>query len=260
MAQQQFRELEKNIRKQKIIDTAVELFHRHGYRTTTLDDLARELGISKAALYHYVESKEELLFIIYTQALNSIFEETNRISVMDLPPDEKLRQIIRNHIKNIIIKNLPLFTVFFTEENQLPEKYYRMVRDKKREYDLIIQGIIEEGISLGIFEEGDPRLIVYAIVGMCNWIYKWYQPKARYSADEIADHFVRLIERGFLRRRDQGAGSRPKVSPPEREDFMDGRTSQVAQKLKGYCGEMMELIEGLEGGQNQKESKKNHKG
>ncbi len=249
MAQQQFREQEKSIRRQRIIDTAVELFHRHGYRTTTLDDLARELGISKAALYHYVESKEELLFIIYTQALNSIFEETNRISGMDLPPDEKLRQIIRNHIKNIIIKNLSLFFVFFTEENQLPEKYYRMVREKKREYDLIIQGIIEEGISLGIFEEEDPRLLVYAIVGMCNWLYKWYQPKARYSADEIAEHFIRVIERGVLRRKDKGAGSRPTVPPQDRGDLMEERTSQVVQKLKGHLGEMMELIGELEKGQ-----------
>lgn len=246
MAQQPFRELEKNLRRQRLIDTAVELFHRHGYRTTTLDDLAQELGISKAALYHYVESKEELLFIIYNQALNSIFEETNRISAKDLPPDEKLRQIIINHIKNIIIKNLSLFFVFFTEENQLPEKYYRMVKEKKREYDRIIQGIIEEGISLGLFEEEEPRLLVYAIVGMCNWLYKWYHPGVRYSADEIAENFIRIIERGLLRKKDREHGSRRLVPSQEKGAFMNEKTFQAVQKLKESCGEMMEAIKGFE--------------
>jgi len=245
MGQQSFRELDKSLRRQKIIDTAVELFHRRGYRSTTLDDLAQELGITKAALYHYVESKEELLFIIYTQALNSIFLETRQIASMDLPPDEKLREIIRNHIKNIIIQNLSLFFVFFTEENQLPEKYYRMVREKKREYDRIIQEIIEEGISSGLFEEEDPRLLCYGIVGMCNWLYKWYQPRISYSADDIADQFIRILERGYLRKEKEviaveGAAGKK----GQKEGTTDA--SQVLFRLRQSCEETIKLVDCLD--------------
>ena len=111
--QPEFKGLDKSLRKQKIIDTAASLFHRNGYASTSLDDVAGELGISKAALYHYVGSKDELLSIIYTQAFENVFKDTYEISGLDLPPDEKLRLIIRNHINNIIIKDLSMFSVFF---------------------------------------------------------------------------------------------------------------------------------------------------
>lgn len=244
MGQQTFRDLDRSQRRQKIIDTAVDLFHRRGYRSTTLDDLAQELGITKAALYHYVESKEELLFIIYTQALNSIFLETRRIASMDLPPDKKLREVIRNHIKNIIIQNLSLFFVFFTEENQLPEKYYRMVREKKREYDKIIQDIIQDGISRGIFEDDDPRILCYGIVGMCNWLYKWYKPGMPYSADEIADQFIKILERGYLKRDISLEYVESKKKRGQKDSPLN--RSQVLSMLKKTCQETIDLLELLE--------------
>lgn len=248
MAMKSFRQLDRSVRRQKIIDTAVELFHKKGYRATSLDDLAQELGISKAALYHYVESKEELLFIIYTQALSSIFEETYRIASMGLPAEEKLKMIIRNHLVNIIIKNVSLFFVFFTEENQLPERYYRMVKEKKKEYDGIIQRIIQEGIAQGAIREVDPRLLGYAIVGMCNWLYKWFHPKVPYSPEHIADQFVRILEKGYLQLGTE-SDSRSGTAPRRKKGRVDkASTSETIQALKERCQEMMELIETIQEG------------
>ena len=183
-SKQNFKSLDKSLRKQRIIDTAASLFHRKGYASTTLDDVAGELGISKAALYHYVGSKDELLSIIYTQAFENVFKDTYEISGMDLPPDEKLRFMIRNHINNIIIKDLSMFSVFFSEESQLPEKDFKKIREEKKKYTRIVEEIIAEGISLGMFKKADPNLQAYAILGMCNWIYKWYKPqKTNYTPE-----------------------------------------------------------------------------
>ena len=127
-----FKGLDKSIRKQKIVDTAAYLFQKKGYRSTTLDDVSRELNITKAALYHYVSSKDELLSIIYTHTIKNIFMAgTNEVSGLGSPPDEKLKLFIRNHIKNIIIESLPMFSVFFSEENQLPEKDYQKITKEK---------------------------------------------------------------------------------------------------------------------------------
>ena len=71
-----FRGLDKSVKKQRIIDTAAALFHKKGYSSTSLDDVSKELGITKAAIYHYVENKDELLSIIYTQAFENIFRDT----------------------------------------------------------------------------------------------------------------------------------------------------------------------------------------
>lgn len=193
-----FRRLDKGDRLQRIIDVSVELFHKKGYRSTSLDDVACELGVTKAALYHYVSSKEALLSIIYIQALENIFKNFTTISESDLPPDQKLRQILRNHIQGIIIPNLALFSVFFTEENQLPDEAHRKIQREKRKYTEITEKIIREGIELGLFKPVDPTLQAYGLIGMCNWIYTWYKPgESPYTPDQVADQFVRLLETGY---------------------------------------------------------------
>jgi AcrR family transcriptional regulator len=241
-----FRKLDKSIRYQRIIDTAVNLFRKKGYRTTSLDDVSNELGITKAALYHYVESKEELLSVIFTQALQVIFEGTQQIAALDLPPEKKLRQLIHNHITNIIIKNQSLLYVFFAEENQLPEKFSRMVRKKKREYDEILLSVIGEGIAAGVFEKVDPNLLVYTIVGMCNWIYLWYKPGIPYGPDDIANQYIRILERGFLCDKGKSVKAREDRGDPDLEAMDKGSTGFVIQRIKDLSQEMTELIDELE--------------
>lgn len=244
--QQNFKALDKSLKIQKVIDTAIELFHKKGYRVTTLDDVSRELGVTKAALYHYVSSKENLLSIIYIQALENIFKNTNKIFGMDLPPDKKLRLIIHNHIKGIIIKSLSMFSVFFTEENQLPEKDFRKIQEEKKKYNQIVEKIIEEGISQGLFKNTDPKLQVYSIMGMCNWVYKWYKPGHTYGPDQIVDHFIRLLEAGYLRgnREEDDLASKPfelgdKKTKPSVEKV-------TLQKLRDQCQALIDLIDEMD--------------
>jgi len=194
-----FKSQDKSLRRQMVIDTAIHIFHQKGYRTATLDDVAHELGLSKAALYHYVSSKEDLLSLIYIQALENFFANAYEIDEMDLDPLEKLRFLIRNHIEKIIIGNLPMFAVFFSEENQLPEKQFQKIREEKRKYSKIVEKIIADGMEQGFLRPMDPKLQASAIIGMCNWLYKWYNPEHKGgSPEKITDHFLDLLENGYL--------------------------------------------------------------
>ncbi len=242
-----FKGLDKSIRKQKIIDTAAYLFQKKGYSSTTLDDVSNELGVSKAALYHYVSSKDELLSMIYTQALNKIFMDTNEISRMELPPDEKLRLIIHNHIKNIIIKNLPMLSVFFSEENQLPEKDYQKIREEKRKYNRILEEIIKDGISKGVFKKVDIKLQSYAILGMCNWIYKWHKSDQNmYTPDQIADYFIALLETGYLKNKLWEGDRNSGISKPTNKKIKSESKKQNLNKLKHQCLDLIQLINEIE--------------
>jgi AcrR family transcriptional regulator len=204
-----FKGLDRSVRLQKIIDTAAGLFHEKGFKSATLNGLARELGLSKTALYHYVSSKEQLLSMVYSQAFERIFERIHEISTMDVALDENLRLILREHIKNITIKNAALYSVFFAEENQLPQDDFEKIRAEKRKYSLIIEDIIKEGISKRIFKSADPRLHANAILGMCNWVYKWYRlDRSTYTPDQVADHFITLLEAGYLAGRPLDAGGK----------------------------------------------------
>ena len=242
-----FRQLDKSVRIQKIIDTAAEIFHKKGYRATTLDDVSKELGITKAAIYHYVSSKEQILSRIYIEALENIFKNTYEIAGKDLPPDARLKLIIRNHVKSIIIDSISMFSVFFTEENQLPTQEVAKIKKEKNKYNKIVEDIIKEGISQGIFKNVDAKLQAFAITGMCNWVYKWYKPGDSYfTPDQIADHFVSLLETGYLTRDTQivenTVGSESVVKKPPL-----GETHQL-NELRSQCMHLIELINELEMG------------
>ena len=242
-----FKGLDKSVRRQKIIDTATDLFQKKGYSSTSLDDVAKELGVSKAALYHYVSSKDELLSIIYTHSIKNIFMGTYEMLDMDLPPNEKLRLFIHNHIKNIIIKSLPMFAVFFSEENQLLEKDYQNIRKEKRKYNHILEEIFKEGISKGVFKKVDVKLQSYAILGMCNWIYKWYKPDLnRYSSDDIADHFISLLETGYLKNKLPDDDRGPGTSKPAYKKVKSEDKKQTLNKLKLLCSDVIQLIDEIE--------------
>lgn len=242
--QPEFKGLDKSLRKQKIIDTAAALFHRQGFASTTLDDVSKELGISKAALYHYVGSKDELLSIIYTQAFDNVFKDTYEISGMDLPPDEKLRLLIRNHINNIIIKDLSMFSVYFSEESQLPEKDFKKIREEKKKYTRIVEKIIGEGISEGLFKRVDPVLEAYAILGMCNWIYKWYNPETtNYTPEQIADHFIALLETGYLTGQEHLEGSKARTAASVRESAKTDPENLALKQVKEQCRQLIDLID-----------------
>lgn len=245
-----FKGLDRSVRLQKIIETAARLFHEKGFKSTTLDSLAKELGLSKTALYHYVSSKEHLLSMVYGQAFEKIFERIHEISAMEVPPDQKLRLILRDHIKNITIKNATLFSVFFAEENQLPKEDFEKIRAEKRKYSRIIVEIIDDGISRGILRPADSKLQANAILGMCNWVYKWYRPRgATYTPDQVADHFIGLLESGYLSRdlpvnrcsADSGA-SRKTEFPVNTSETRE----QIHQKIKVLCSDLSKLVEQLE--------------
>lgn len=238
-----FKRLDKIERKQRIIDTAIELFHKKGYRSTTLDDVSKKLGITKAALYNYISSKENLLSTIYLQALERIFQDTNKIFRRNLPPDEKIKLIIRNHIQNIIIRSISMFHVFFTEEKQLPEKDYKKIQREKKKYNHIIEKIITEGISKGIFRKTDPKLQAFGIIGMCSWVYKWYKPGRDYSPDQIADHFIGLLEKGYLKNREKKDHTDYVKSDDDNNKNEFTIKKGIYKKLNVQCRNLMEIIE-----------------
>lgn len=227
-----------------IIDAAVKVFHGKGYRTATLDDVARELGLTRPALYHYVSSKEDLLSQIYIQALESFFAAIYEIAGMDLSPPQKLRLFIQRHLKTIVIENLAMFSVFFSEENQLAHKDFQKIRKEKRKFTKVLEKIIEEGMAQGHFRKVSARLQANAVIGMCNWLYRWYKPgQSSFSPDEIAEEFTSLVERGLVVQ-EAGIGGTQRAKRAEQgtsrggEDLLLSELWAASQRVVELVGEL----------------------
>lgn len=188
----------RGISRATLLATAAELFARKGYRATTLDDIASELGLKKASLYHYIRSKDELLADIYQQIFDRIEAEVAPLVSLDLPVDERLRRMVHAHI-TVVSAELPSLSVVFSEESELPADLQQGIRHRKRAHEALFERVIAEGQRAGAFRPGSVRLMVLALLGMCNWIYKWLRPEAadRATVDEIAAEFALMVESGI---------------------------------------------------------------
>jgi AcrR family transcriptional regulator len=183
--------------RERILTTAADVFQQ-GYHATSLDDVAVRLGVTKPAIYHYFPSKEHLLSELYDRVVSLSVARLKAIARTDSPPVEKLEAMLRAHI-GLVAEQLPLFTVFFREEKNLPEAYRRQVLPKQRAYGRMMVDVYREGVRAGAFRDVDPVVATSALLAMGNWLYHWYRPDGRLSPKEIADIMVTLAMAGCLR-------------------------------------------------------------
>ncbi|TMQ26881.1 MAG: TetR/AcrR family transcriptional regulator [Candidatus Rokuibacteriota bacterium] len=190
----------------EIVRAAAAGFGEVGYRAATLDAIAERAGISKVTLYRYVSSKEDLLSLVVERIIASFRQGLRQIVEQRRPAEETLRRIIRYQV-TLLAENLPFLTVFFSEESGLPAPMAAQAARAKREYDSTIERVVREGVESGRLRPLPPTMVVFGILGMCNWLHKWYRPQGPLSPGQIADVFVDLLERGYLAERD-GPASR----------------------------------------------------
>lgn len=195
-----------------IVAVAAALFARKSYRATTLDDIAAELGVKKASLYHYIPSKEHILCDIYQQIFDRIETAVAPHVSLDLPPDERLRRMIHAHI-TVVANEQASLSVVFQEEAELPAELQPQIRHRKRAHEALFEQVIADGQNEGVFRAGSVRLMVLGLLGMCNWMHKWYHPE-RFTIDDVAAEFSLTLESG-LRSGSSRAGAWPRFGSLE---------------------------------------------
>jgi AcrR family transcriptional regulator len=191
-----------------ILTAAADLFRERGYRAATLDEIARRIGVSKPTLYGYFRSKEELLAAIFHRAMSLFERDLGAIRASGDDPATQLRRVIRFHVGAVIAER-SFLAVFFSEEANLPPRLSRAIRRRKARYDRTVRAIVEAGVRDGSVQTANPRLLVFALLGMANWVYQWYDAGGEWDADTIADGFITLLEPGYLA---TGRGSRRAVA------------------------------------------------
>ena len=177
-----------------LLDVAAKRFASMGYRQTTLEEIARHAGIAKASMYRYFENKQELLAKIFVKVATTFTTSLQPILATALPPEEKLRRAVQ-HLLRTIGENVSFFTVFYSEEADLPSKLRAEVMKTRQRLAANLESILQEGMEHGSFRPLDAKLIVYAIMGMCGWLHKWYRTEEA-RLEDVTTAFVGLIEHG----------------------------------------------------------------
>lgn len=181
-------------KRQAIFGAAAGRFATHGYHGTSMADIAGDLDLHKAALYHYFDSKEALLVELIRDGVGVGLESVTAIASSDTSPDTKVTEAVRSHLRTFHAR-ANLYTIFNSEKlTAISQEAARFVDDLGRSYEDQWQEIIDEGISTGLFRpELDVGVTVKGFLGMLNMTLVWFEPDHPLSLDELADRYADLI-------------------------------------------------------------------
>ena len=159
-------------------------------------DLSRAAGMSLAGLYHYFDSKEELLYLIQKHTFRTIIDRAQERLENTKGAEQRVRIFIENHLE-YFLANKEAMKVLTHEDETLKNGRGAEVRAIKREYYKICLGLLEDlQREKGLQFSG--RLAVLGLFGMINWIYTWHNPRVDLDARELAEEMSNLFLSGVL--------------------------------------------------------------
>ena len=184
-----------NRRQQDILKVAARMFAERGYERTTLEMIADELGLSKASLYYYVKSKEDVLAHIFQNIFQGILDRVQTDISLEMSPHERLYRLISAYVTHACI--YPEGRTLFLYESHLLSICNADLLGLRDRYQQQVEEAISAGIEQGIFHVSHAKLATLALVGALHTIPLWYVPDGPLSPTEIAEYYARLLIGGL---------------------------------------------------------------
>lgn len=174
--------------RERILRAAAALFREEGFNRASMRDLADRVGLHKSSLYHHFPSKQSLLLEILETTVARATPKVREIAESGLPAAQRLRLAVIAHVTELIADQDNV--ACFIEEGRYLDRRYMDIHIAKRDrYEDLFRRIIEDGVRSGEFGPVSVRLASLAILGMCNWVVRWWRPDGEFEPGEIAARF-----------------------------------------------------------------------
>ncbi len=189
-------------RRAEVIEAASRVFAKKGYQATTIAGVAEELNIDRASLYYYISSKEELFDDVVREACEDNVRIAREINESSATALEKLKKFILETTRSYE-RHYPLLHIYVRENlknvGDSRSDWAKQMRQLNHDYEDAIIRIIEEGYADGTFRNlGSPKTVAFAIMGMVNWVGRWYKPGTVSGTSlEIGRIFTDLVVSGI---------------------------------------------------------------
>jgi TetR/AcrR family transcriptional regulator, cholesterol catabolism regulator len=185
-------------RRDEILRAAQDLFHRQGYANTSLDDIARAVGIKREGVYYYFPNRTQILITIIKPLGLQLRDRVREILESDASPEEKICQTVENHLmrfeNRFAESKITLRDDYFAENEDVLAEMQPIWDD----YEKLWIAIIREGQDKGVFDPTlDPRLAHLGILGLCNWVARWYRPGTSIPVPELIAMYNRMVLRSL---------------------------------------------------------------
>ncbi|MEV0380894.1 TetR/AcrR family transcriptional regulator [Nonomuraea sp. NPDC050643] len=180
---------------ESVLSIAVGVFNERGYDGTSMEDLARALGVTKSAIYYHVPGKEQLLARALDRALDGLFEMVADERASAGPAIDRLEWVVRQSVR-ILVERLPYVTLLLRVRGNSGTEQAAL--ERRREFDRFVSHLVKEAVSEGgIRADVDPALVTRLLFGSVNSITEWYQPARGGSADDLADALLTMTFGGL---------------------------------------------------------------
>lgn len=182
---------ERAAKRDAVLRAAVRMFNERGFYSTSLDDVAASLGISKRTIYHYLASKDQVLLECVTIGLNQMLEAADLARKGPGSGLDRLRKFMRRYAE-VNMEDFGRCVIRTGEEALSPESRPQYLR-LKRGIDTAMRGMISEAVADGSLAPLDVKMAAFTWAGALNWPARWYDPNGEKSAPEIARQMVDIL-------------------------------------------------------------------
>jgi AcrR family transcriptional regulator len=188
----------------QILYAAAQLFCERGYDKTSMNDISAAIGVTKAAIYHFVPGgKRDLLFAIANYGMDTIEEAVITPALEIEDAEQRLRSIIANHALLVLggssANGFNPVTIVVDEISSLSREQRKKVDQRKSRYMNLVRETLRSLETEGKLLALDVTVVAFSLVGTIIWLAHWYRPEGRLSAQEVASAISTMLLRGILR-------------------------------------------------------------
>ena len=183
------------LKREAVLREAGRAFSKHGYHNTSLDDVAKALGISKGTLYNYVRDKQEILYAFHQLA----YDLSDRAFACGRARGGSGAEVLRNilvHYIELLTKELGACGALIEVDALRPEDRAKAA-NRRDAFEKAFIAIIEDGIKDSSIRAVDPKLAVFTFMGAINWLPRWYVPSGRLPGEALAGQMADLLLSGL---------------------------------------------------------------
>lgn len=212
-----------------ILRTAAECFAEKGFAATSLDEVARRVGLHKATLYHYVRSKDDILYFCLIRSFKEYSHALRHIEDRSIPCLDRLRFFFRNFV--YAQNNIFGRCVSAVGTEALGHEPGNRIRTFRRHLDHAVRALIAEGIENGDIRPCHVSVASAAIFGAFTWIAKWHQPGKSISLEDVCEEFLRIFIDGLAANSQNWSPARGKLPRPKAAQSSDEPQDKLSEIL-----------------------------
>jgi AcrR family transcriptional regulator len=189
-------------RDDELLEAAARVFAERGYSDASVQDVADELGILKGSLYHYIKTKEDLLFWLLEGVHNDVERIREEVAAIEgLDPLERIAEWVRRQLL-YNMDNLDRISIYYHDMERLSPTRLEILTQKRKADSRFVTNLIRDAQAQGLADPAlDARIVNNFLFGTMNWIYRWYNPKGQISRSKIADTCAEYVTSGLIGRR-----------------------------------------------------------